>query len=375
MQSNNKAFSKPIEKSMHYKLNYKYLFFILIFFLILVIYNLKDNLNEISSIDSNLNKCSVINKNFKQYYAYFDGIRYPRSMFLFKNYSFDFNFINKSSPMKKILYWNTFFGDMSYGFGLGKVQPFNKMNCPGTNCEAISDKNRLNESDVVLVHMRDTFEMPQYRKKNQKWIFVIQESQIHSNNFTYLNSFFNETSTFQQNSDYYNPYEIESNFYWGKNENFNEDRDYLADKKEFAAAVISNCNDNSRRLDLIKVLQKYIPVKIFGSCGIPCPGKTNCKQNISSTFKFYFAFENSVCKDYITEKFFEILKYDIIPVVYGGGNYDNYVMKFLRLSIVLRLIFSFFKDSSVGFYKCAKISNVKAIIRLPDIFKQKQYCI
>ena len=32
------------------------------------------------------------------------------------------------------------------------------------------------------------------------------------------------------------------------------------------------------------------------------------------------AFENSLCVDYITEKFFKVLSYDVIPVVLNGVN-------------------------------------------------------
>ena len=38
-------------------------------------------------------------------------------------------------------------------------------------------------------------------------------------------------------------------------------------------------------------------------------------------YKFYLSFENSVCNDYVTEKFYEILAHDLVPVVYGGINY------------------------------------------------------
>ncbi len=40
-------------------------------------------------------------------------------------------------------------------------------------------------------------------------------------------------------------------------------------------------------------------------------------------YKFYFSFENSICEDYVTEKFFEIMNHDIVPVVYGGANYSR----------------------------------------------------
>ena len=35
------------------------------------------------------------------------------------------------------------------------------------------------------------------------------------------------------------------------------------------------------------------------------------------------SFENSLCLDYITEKFFKALSYDIIPVVLNGANMTN----------------------------------------------------
>ena len=40
---------------------------------------------------------------------------------------------------------------------------------------------------------------------------------------------------------------------------------------------------------------------------------------------FYLAFENSLCDDYITEKFFSTLKLNIIPVVLGSGKYEEHV--------------------------------------------------
>ena len=46
---------------------------------------------------------------------------------------------------------------------------------------------------------------------------------------------------------------------------------------------------------------------------------------MSATFKFYLAFENSLCDDYITEKFFTTLRYNMVPVVLGGGDYSAYV--------------------------------------------------
>ena len=37
---------------------------------------------------------------------------------------------------------------------------------------------------------------------------------------------------------------------------------------------------------------------------------------------FYLAFENSKCNDYVTEKFYNALDIDIVPIVMGGANYS-----------------------------------------------------
>ena len=106
---------------------------------------------------------------------------------------------------------------------------------------------------------------------------------------------------------------------------------FSANKPGFAVALISNCRASNNRLTLIRELQRYIPVKIYGKCGVLCPthfknNRTgNCRDIIAAEFKFFFAFENSICKDYITEKFFETLRFNVIPVVLGGGAYDYYV--------------------------------------------------
>ena len=39
-------------------------------------------------------------------------------------------------------------------------------------------------------------------------------------------------------------------------------------------------------------------------------------------YKFYLAFENSLCRDYVTEKFYNPLLYWTVPVAYGGADYE-----------------------------------------------------
>jgi hypothetical protein len=50
---------------------------------------------------------------------------------------------------------------------------------------------------------------------------------------------------------------------------------------------------------------RYIPVDIYGKCSnLSCARDGRCWQMLGQKYKFYLAFENSNCKDYITEKLF-----------------------------------------------------------------------
>jgi hypothetical protein len=53
-------------------------------------------------------------------------------------------------------------------------------------------------------------------------------------------------------------------------------------------------------------------------------GRPNHDEEIKN-YLFYGAFENSLCKDYVTEKVFSNFKRDIVLVVYGGANYSDFL--------------------------------------------------
>lgn len=49
-----------------------------------------------------------------------------------------------------------------------------------------------------------------------------------------------------------------------------------------------------------------------------------CGSSIEDDYRFYAAFENSICTEYVTEKFYRALDRNIIPLVYGGLNYTQH---------------------------------------------------
>ena len=80
---------------------------------------------------------------------------------------------------------------------------------------------------------------------------------------------------------------------------------------------------------LLGFLQKYVSVDVFGECGPwKCQSESvgnespdnECYQLLNTTYKFYLAWENAICEDYVTEKFYNILQYNVIPVVLNGAD-------------------------------------------------------
>lgn len=101
-------------------------------------------------------------------------------------------------------------------------------------------------------------------------------------------------------------------------------------KKKLVAWFVSHCKTVSDRESYVKELKRFISVDVFGACGPLKCGPMNakysaleCSMMLERDYKFYLSFENSICKDYVTEKFERTLRYDIIPVTLGGANYSQ----------------------------------------------------
>lgn len=286
-------------------------------------------------IPTGLNGCKIIDKNHKQYTVTIDGIIYPQYLYLSQNKSINYDCLNKSTPVKKLFSWNKFYGERNMGYGNGDAQSFQDKHCPITNCQIIDDKSKLNESEYVVILVTDPIEtMPPTLSTNvtrpyrQRWVYANMESPYyHPQSWMKWNSFFNYTADYLTESEFGINYESQKRFLWALNETFNENHDYHEGKTGFMAALISNCAAQNERMNYINELRKYVhEVEVYGNCGKPCTAN-DCREWIGQKYKFFFAFENSNCKDYITEKFFLMLKYDIIPVVIGGGNYSRFVPK------------------------------------------------
>ena len=272
-------------------------------------------------------ECSPILKESSQFYANFNSEKYPKIIPTYFNASINFSCLNsyKNLRPKIILLWNSLFYQDDFGYGIGGEELFKRKKCPVYHCEITRNKSLLNESDLVIVHMRGSlYNLPKKRLTKSRLVFFIAESPSYSKKLTYLNGVFNLTAHYKQDSHFSPFYYSGSLIQWKLNTKFDENKNFYSSKTKLATAMISNCNDNhSKRLAYIKNMQKYMSVDIFGKCGKKC---VNCSRaELAKDYLFYLSFENSLCIDYITEKFYETLVYDMVPVVLGGGPYDKLI--------------------------------------------------
>ena len=245
------------------------------------------------------------------------------------------------SELKTILFWNDAYGNRDYDIGHGR-EPFYRFKCPETRCIATADRKFLpsvDQFDAVLIHQRgiDWKDMPVKRSPKQRWIhWVMESAQYIAMDITTLNGKFNWTMTYKRNSDFYLPY---ATIHKVKEHPEGEELDryikafgkknaekFARGRKELKAAwFVSHCATQGRREKMAKAMSKMMTVDIYGKCGKKqCSRKneTECYVKAEGEYKFYLSFENSICDDYVTEKFFNILKYDMIPVVFGGTDYS-----------------------------------------------------
>ena len=230
-----------------------------------------------------------------------------------------------SKPLKTILLWNSFYENPDFYFGFGQ-QPFIANKCPVHNCETIRDKNRLNTSDAVLFHgprIEEFERMPTYRPPGQIYILFQTEPHYYPS-VAYLPEYgnlFNYTMASKRDADAFIAYGWVLPSRYGKKTRKNVVVNPQSKPKQ-VVWIVSHCETHSHREWYVQELAKYINVDVYGSCGpLSCPIGDPCLDRFEMEYKFYLALENSYCQDYVTEKMYRTMTYDIVPIVFGGANY------------------------------------------------------
>ena len=102
-----------------------------------------------------------------------------------------------------------------------------------------------------------------------------------------------------------------------------EDTKFAENRTKQVLWLTSHPNAPSGRDDYVTELKRHIKVDIFGKTVKRPIEKGLPTEKLYNSYKFFIAFENALCSEYITEKVWNPLKMGLIPIVLGGGDYDN----------------------------------------------------
>ncbi len=217
---------------------------------------------------------------------------------------------------RTLLFYNRYWEiDPAAGFAPGSVEGWTVSSDPG----------RIAEADAVVFHIPT---MPDWsglaKRPGQKWVAWSAESDIsypHLRHAPFL-ARFDVMMTYRLDSDvpvlYVDPW-IHGQL-----------RRPPVAKTEEATAVIfaSNTRERSGRSEYILALMRHIRVDRYGKWNanrvLENDRGRETKLDTIARYKFTLAFENSLTKDYVSEKFYDPLIAGSVPVYHGTSTIETF---------------------------------------------------
>nr|CAB3247583.1 alpha-(1,3)-fucosyltransferase 7-like [Phallusia mammillata] len=213
-----------------------------------------------------------------------------------------------------ILVWRPFFGEVET----------DSQKCPG--CILTYDQSSADVAEAIVFHCVETTDfvgrLPlKSRHPKQRWVWHCMEPPwnvryMYEKTLTPVTSLFNWTMTYRSDSDILSSYAVNISTLSRK-----EVTKLIEEKKasSLVAWVVSNCGVTERR-EIANELHQFIPIDEYGKCA---KRRIASVTDVVSRYKFYLSFENSACKDYISEKFWiNALASGTVPVVMGLSRSD-----------------------------------------------------
>uniref|UniRef100_A0A0N4ZC06 Fucosyltransferase n=1 Tax=Parastrongyloides trichosuri TaxID=131310 RepID=A0A0N4ZC06_PARTI len=227
---------------------------------------------------------------------------------------------------KAILMWTEFFGSSD----------LTNLQCKSLNCDITNNKSLLSSSDALIFHFSDInlTNLPERAFPLQKFVYFTMEAPFSTDSKITPSNYFNWVMSYNKKSDVLFQYGSKwINFTEGMNVtrlDYAYNKILPTKKNKGVIGFISNCATNSAREKIIDKLSKYIKMDIYGKCAkdekkkLICPPNIReCEKNLITSYYFYIALENSICDDYVTEKYWSRYMYNSVPIVMKRSIYVN----------------------------------------------------
>ncbi|CAN8022419.1 unnamed protein product [Ixodes persulcatus] len=238
------------------------------------------------------------------------------------------------APTHKVLIWDVgkrMERRFLRSFGSSNKDPFEF--CTVRNCVLETSNDKIGEAAAVFFHLHMTKgpeTLPKFHRPDQLWIFFTDESPLHTFMATKkykmsdYNGIFNLSMTYRSDSDIPAAYGRTVELSEMEKSNMADLPNYATSRNRMVAILGSNCGGPNKRWPYVRELAKHVSVDIYGGCGTKtCPGHFTRDCDVMKDYKFYLAFENSNCREYITEKlWWNAFEKEVLPVVMGGSKED-----------------------------------------------------
>jgi len=195
----------------------------------------------------------------------------------------------------------------------------------GPGYEIILPSGRFEDADVVVFHIPTAPDLTHLKKRpGQIWVAWSYES----------DRFYPQ----QCDPEYMRQFDLTMTYHWDsdipvayfdtgiRDDLFQPPIPKTADAP--AVSFVSNVFDLCGRYNYLKELMQLLPVD---SCGLTLRNKElaedkrrETKLETIANYKFTLAFENSISRDYVTEKFFDPLIVGSVPVYRGAPNIEEF---------------------------------------------------
>uniref|UniRef100_A0A8C1VM83 Fucosyltransferase n=1 Tax=Cyprinus carpio TaxID=7962 RepID=A0A8C1VM83_CYPCA len=197
----------------------------------------------------------------------------------------------------------------NFRFEFSDCKKFNNID----NCHLTDDRTLYNDADDVIIY---------HKSISWRWIWMHLESPTNTKRIPGLENLFNLTLSYRQDADI----PVRMRLMTRKKPN----EDFVIPKKDKLVCWIVSNNSPSTGVDTRNIFyrefSKYIQVTLFGKAYAKFLDYNDYYPTMASC-KFYLSFENSIHKDYITEKINGPLAAGTVPVVLGPPrrNYEIFV--------------------------------------------------
>lgn len=214
------------------------------------------------------------------------------------------------------------------------------INCGGGSmCLASSERYHLDDprTKAIIFYGSSVYpdDLPLPRKVDHLWNLIHEESPM--NNYMLSHAafveLFNFTATFRRESDYpltsQNIYSLK--YLTDRKPVSTEDKNRKIREQGYAPVLYiqSHSNVASDRDTYVQQLMKYVAVDSYGKClhnkDLPESMRTAEDSfeaeeflDFIAHYKFHIAFENAICRDYMTEKLMRALHVGSIPIYLGS---------------------------------------------------------